>query len=303
MEQQKGLTLVGVIVTVIVILFIIGIFMPALGKVRPAAQRIVCRTNLKGLGCAITVYADDYNDKYPQLPGKGSWSKSLGFAYDLKKPDFKGAQLETPRTITASWYLLVREADVSPKSFVCMSSDQLEYDGKNPNGLDLVQLWDFGDNPYKHVSYACHNPYGKYPSGGWLPASFAVAADMSPWFQDGDILPPNNDTKLPPQIVESLNLDTFNKGNSLNHTGYKDSFLFIKYTRHSTCGFGQNILWADGHSSFKKQPNVGVNNDNIYTFWSTEENPTEQDRQGGTAPTSRSPENDAKSKDDSFLAI
>ena len=53
----------------------------------------------------------------------------------------------------------------------------------------------------------------------------------------------------------------------------------------------------------EKQSNVGMNNDNIYTFWSTEENPTEQDIQGGTAPTSRSPENGDKSKDDSFLAI
>jgi hypothetical protein len=62
-------------------------------------------------------------------------------------------------------------------------------------------------------------------------------------------------------------------------------------------------MLLDGHASFEKQPNIGVKNDNIYTFWPTKESPTEQDRQGGTAPTSRSPENDAKSKDDSFLAI
>ncbi len=63
------------------------------------------------------------------------------------------------------------------------------------------------------------------------------------------------------------------------------------------------VLFGDGHVSYEKQPNIGVKNDNIYTFWSTEENPTEQDKQGETAPTSRSVENDAKSKDDSFLAI
>ena len=62
-------------------------------------------------------------------------------------------------------------------------------------------------------------------------------------------------------------------------------------------------MYADGHVDFMRYSNVGVENDNIYTFWSTEDNPTEQDKQGGTAPTSRSPENDAKSKDDSFLAI
>ena len=66
---------------------------------------------------------------------------------------------------------------------------------------------------------------------------------------------------------------------------------------------GQNVLFADGHTSYEKQPDVGVKNDNIYTYWSTEGGQTEQDRRGSTAPASRSEENDAKSKDDSFLVI
>ena len=48
-------------------------------------------------------------------------------------------------SIGASLYLLVREADVSPKSFVCGAGGQSAYDGKNPSDADLVELWDFGD--------------------------------------------------------------------------------------------------------------------------------------------------------------
>ncbi|MBN2513895.1 MAG: hypothetical protein JXB18_13240, partial [Sedimentisphaerales bacterium] len=66
---------------------------------------------------------------------------------------------------------------------------------------------------------------------------------------------------------------------------------------------GQNVLYADGHSAYEIQPNIGMGNDNIYTYWSTEKEPSEQDIQGGTAPTGRTAENDAKSKEDSFLAI
>jgi len=65
----------------------------------------------------------------------------------------------------------------------------------------------------------------------------------------------------------------------------------------------QNVLFADGHVAYETQPNVGADQDNIYTFWSAPDNPTEQDIQGGTAPTDRSPDNDAKSRDDSFLVI
>ena len=52
-----------------------------------------------------------------------------------------------------------------------------------------------------------------------------------------------------------------------------------------------------------KTSDVGINHDNIYTYWSTPTNPTENDIRIGTNPTSRSKENDAQSPDDSFLAI
>lgn len=63
------------------------------------------------------------------------------------------------------------------------------------------------------------------------------------------------------------------------------------------------MLFADGHASFEKWPNCGVNKDNIYTYWSTKWNPTEQDIQGGKPPTARDENNDAKSPDDSFLVL
>lgn len=252
---------------------------------------MVCGANLNGLGTAMRVYTNDYDGSYPQLPGKGPWSKELGLAYDLAKPDFDGKQSNTARTITACWYLLVREDDVSPKSFICPQTNLMEFDGSNPANKDIVELWDFGKNPYEHVSYAYHNPYGKYPADGARSATFAIAADMSPWFNNGDIVPAG-ESNMPPQGIQFTNPTTWTLGNSLNHR-----------PAGANAAEGQNVLYADGHTAWETQPNVGVKNDNIYTFWSAEENPTEQDRQGGTAPTGRGAENDAKSEDDSFLAI
>ncbi len=256
------------------------------------ASHVVCNIRLRGLGTAMRVYAHDYNDRYPQLPGTGPWSKELGFSYDMPKPDFSpgGAQGSTPRTVTASWYLLVRECDVTPRSLICPRSGQQEFDGTNPNNRDMVELWDFGATPHKHVSYALHNPYGRFPAGGHKPAAFAVAADMNPWFKDGDIQPPGPDN-TPPQIIKLADPTTWKLGNSAHHGE-------SKHPPH-----GQNVLFADGHTSYETQPNVGVNNDNIYTVWSTDDNPTDQDKQGGAAPTGRTPDNDAKSEDDSFLVI
>ncbi len=285
MEKQSKLTLTGLIVVIVIISFVFLILMPVLEAVKRIASKVVCPTNLKGLGTAMFVYANDYDDNYPQLPGKGPWSKELGFPYYLEKPDFEDAQANTPRTISASWYLLVREADVAPKSFVCPHSDQEVFDGRSPENKNIVELWDFGYDPYQHVSYAYQNPYGQFPPDATHSASFAVAVDMSPWFNQGSIVLPGNEGQWP-QIITTNDESTWQLGNAEFHNR-----------------MGQNVLFADGHTTWEYSPNVGIDNDNIYTFWSVEDNPSEQDVQGGTAPTGRSAENDAKSQEDSFLAI
>jgi prepilin-type processing-associated H-X9-DG protein len=293
MMQGKGLSRNEIIILLLIIVFLMGILMLGLRKVKSTDQQLVCGVNLKGLGIAMIVYANDYDKYYPQLPGNGPWSKELGFAYDLQKPDFKpgGEQSNIDRTITASWYLLVREADISPKSFICPAADQKEFDGLNPQNRDINDLWDFGSQPHKHVSYAMHNPYGSYPAYSKLPGTFAIVADMNPWFINGDILPPGENGQTP-QIIKLDNDSSLKTGNSINH---------LKYHH----GKGQNVVYADGHTSWETRPDVGLRNDNIYTYWriKTDEKPNELDQRVGQPPTGRSPENDAKDKDDSFLAI
>jgi prepilin-type processing-associated H-X9-DG protein len=299
MRKRKILTKIDVIVITIILLFLAAIFMPRLGYDPKIANRVVCGTNLKGLGTAMTVYAEDYDGRFPELPGEGPWSKSLGFAYDLEIPKFSqgDAQYSVGRTITASWYLLVREADVSPKLVVCPAEKKeiRPYDGKNPTKRNLFELWDFGNDPYKHVSYAMHNPYGAFPAGGLRSASFAVAADTGPWMHMGEFVNPDSSNKdwkknvtlLPPYFSDpTVTRESMRQANAMAHDRE-----------------GQNVMYADGHAEYNKTPDTGIKHDNIYTYWSVTDNPTEKDKRIGTYPTSRSVHNDAKSKDDSFLAL
>jgi hypothetical protein len=290
MGKRNKLTLVGLIVVIVIISFMFLIMIPLLNAVKRIAQHTICPTNLKGLGTAMTVYANDYKDNFPQLPGTGPWSKELGFDYFLEKPDFKpgGAQSNLPRTITASWYLLVKYADVVPtKSFVCPSSDQEEFDGSNPDKRDITKLWDFGFEPHKHVSYVMHNPYGQYPADGRRSATFAVAADMSPYFENGNIVYNPKETVLQKRIDPRY------------------PYLSQLYNALPHGTEGQNVVYSDGHTSFETRPDVGVKNDNIYTHWltKTDTEPNDLDKRIGQPPRRHTPENDAKSKDDSFLAI
>ena len=64
--KKKGFTLIELLVVIAIIAMLLAILMPALNKVKKIAQRVVCGTNLKGLGTAQVVYANDYDDMYAQ---------------------------------------------------------------------------------------------------------------------------------------------------------------------------------------------------------------------------------------------
>jgi hypothetical protein len=131
-----------------------------------------------------------------------------------------------------------------------------------------------------------HNPYGQFPADNSRSAAFAVAADMSPYFDNGDIIQASMDSLL--RKIDPAKPFSSQLYNSLNHKSY-----------------GQTVLYADGYISWEQCPDVGVKYDNIYTFWLTKTNsePNELNKRIGQSPKSRSPENDAKSEKDSFLVI
>ena len=218
MKKHKGFTLIELIMVILIIAMLIAILKPARSKVKYNAMRLICGTNLKGLGTAISMYVNGNDDNYPQLPGNGPWSKELGFSYDNPNPDFNGFHANTPRTVTATWHLLVRYADT--KIFTCPSGNEVTFKEENSQNLDISKLWDFGPNPYQHVSYVMQNPYGKFPLHDKLPSSFAVAADMSPWFQGGNILLPSENADSPrnsPQILNVLDKESYLAANSQYH--------------------------------------------------------------------------------------
>ncbi len=90
-----GLVLPGVFIVLLpVFAMFAAILMPALSRTKGIAQRVVCGTNLKGLTIAMMVYANDYDDN---VATADEWCD-----------------------------LLMRYADVSPKSFRCPSATEGE---------------------------------------------------------------------------------------------------------------------------------------------------------------------------------
>ena len=218
----------------------------------PTAHRMVCGTNLSGIGKAMIIYAGDYDEEFPRAGGRNSiWSSSIPdwsadnryAAYGLS-PDGSGGRA----TISSSLYLLVKYMEVQPKRFLCTGeTGTTEFNPKKygaPN-KDLLDLWDFGPESRKHCSYSYHIPYGPYPLTTSCGPGLAVAADPSPWTMSPAANPKNIAYFDPDGDREAINT-----GNCITHNGD-----------------GQNVLFMDFHVSFYKDSFCGVNDDNIYTYW------------------------------------
>ena len=86
---------------------------------------LVCGTNLSGIGKAMLIYSNDYDDKFPRAGGvNGRWvartpwwaADNRNDAYGLSDPNGIDGRAST----SASLYLLVKYVEVTPKSFVCI---------------------------------------------------------------------------------------------------------------------------------------------------------------------------------------
>lgn len=243
-------------------------YAPAVPLRRSSARKMVCGVNLAGIGKAMWIYVNDYDDKLPVAGGRGTvWgpglaSWSAGQRADAFGLDPNGAGGQA--TISSSLYLLVRYIEVPAKSFVC-SKDRggREFDPTKYriDGKRLTDVWDFGPNPAKHCSYAYHQPYGPYALTTYAEPGMAVAADHNPWI-DGPKWKADDFAAFRPVVGSAAVGDEMGLGNAKAHG--RD---------------GQNVLFLDSHVEFMRRPFRDIENDNIYTAWDGD------DKARGRAPT------------------
>ena len=263
MKTKRGFTLVELLVVIAIIALLMGILMPALSRVRQLAFRLTCGTNLSGIGKAMLVYANDYEDELPRAGGRntqwgamptGGWKatdRRTAFGLDTTGSGGKA-------TISSCFYLLVKYSEVTPKSFVCKGdAGTTEFKLSDITGLrqdfELIDAWDFGpvEESFKHCSYSYHVPFGLYALTTSGEPGLAVAADRNPWLKSPAGEPAKWGEFRPDVTYVGGPLgtsDTAKKGNTIGHQ--LD---------------GQNVLFLDSHVEFAKRAYCSVEDDNIYT--------------------------------------
>jgi len=261
--KRRGFTLIELLVVVAIIALLIAILLPSLGRARELSNRSVCAANLRGMVQSMNVYGNENQDAWPAIKPPSANGNNATLTYNLNYAathtqtslDQVYAQDYYPSTqnqaalpgqnIYASIWILILRGDIAPKGLLCKSDANSQIAPINDTSSPAA-FWDAPSSTTGvNCSYSFSFPWALQGNvGKWwsavIDASLPVISDLTPYNGSG--------TGSTQRFVNGVNLVFTKQSNSWTHTTD-----------------GQNVVFGDAHCEFDKTPNIGENNDNIWT--------------------------------------
>lgn len=251
MKRTKAFTLIELLVVIAIIALLISILLPSLSRARELSKRTVCAANLRGIGQAMYIYAQDDPGVFPAIAQILAANTGQMQNFNAINRTTEPATTGIP-SVSVDMWAIVRANNTTPKQFNCPSTTDIPDPAQDTTAYYDFTTENAGSGQSQYLSYAYqyqHDPNRRIVGTSSEP-NFPFMADSNPYIKGAVTDTPLNDRK------------SAARGNSKNHTNRE----------------GENVLYQDGHVSFEKGPDVGLSGrvqsgltvskgrDNIYTY-------------------------------------
>ena len=240
MRRNRGFTLIELLVVIAILALLIAIIMPALGKAKDHAQRLICATNQGTVAKGVQIYADEFDGKLPtscynggssdynptQTSSDEPWTSYVTYTIDTLR-DFGSHIIDGPWGMGQLYQMKVID---EPRSFYCPAMPKYS--------RSAVVVNDYSYRYEAHIDEAGRWPWN---NNEWAPLWVSASYYYAPFSKD------KNERDLPAIAVKSSDLQ------SASIMGF-DIILDIGYMPHKirmAGGGGVNAFYGDGHVEYR----------------------------------------------------
>ncbi len=168
--KSKGFTLIELLVVIAIIAILAAILFPVFARAREKARQSVCLSNMKELGLALYMYAQDYDETFPHWDWVNRADPAQVFWWAAIYPYTKNAQIyECPSHANDGCHC--RDTATYPYAApfvdVKFSYGYNEYFAGTA-GMPARKLGDLGYPSETVVLGDCQSSLGGWPVNGWL---------------------------------------------------------------------------------------------------------------------------------------